>query len=153
MNTALVLGGGGALGDFELGVLQYLYSYNIRPQIICGTSVGATNAAKLAEGEGGDGQGFKGLRNIWLQNMNSPSDMYAKEPAFAALPDDMQSEVEAQLATAVGTDLVFGGLARPDLGGDARFRRDPRHLQDKKDREREFRRRRDQSRGATKEPK
>jgi predicted acylesterase/phospholipase RssA len=35
MNTALVLGGGGALGDFELGVLQYLYSYNIRPQIIC----------------------------------------------------------------------------------------------------------------------
>jgi len=65
----------------------------------------------------------------------------------------MQSEVEAQLATAVGTDLVFGGLARPDLGGDARFRRDPRHLQDEKDREREFRRRRDQSSGATKEPK
>jgi len=52
MNTALVLGGGGALGDFELGVLQYLYGYNIRPQIICGTSVGAINAAKLAEGEG-----------------------------------------------------------------------------------------------------
>jgi predicted acylesterase/phospholipase RssA len=52
MNTALVLGGGGALVDFELGVLQYLYSHNIRPQIICGTSVGAINAAKLAEGEG-----------------------------------------------------------------------------------------------------
>jgi NTE family protein len=52
MITSLVLGGGGALGDFELGVLQYLYGYNIRPQIICGTSVGAINAAKLAEGEG-----------------------------------------------------------------------------------------------------
>jgi predicted acylesterase/phospholipase RssA len=84
MNTALVLGGGGALGDFELGVLQYLYSYNIRPQIICGTSVGAINAAKLAEGEGTPqetNRGFKGLQNIWLQNMNSPSDMYVKDPA------------------------------------------------------------------------
>ena len=67
MNTALVLGGGGALGDFELGVLQYLYLYNIRPQIICGTSVGAINAAKLAEGEGTPQEtdrGFKGLQNI-----------------------------------------------------------------------------------------
>jgi len=70
MNTALVLGGGGALGDCEFGVLQYVYQYNIRPQIICGTSVGAVNAAKLAAGEGTPQEtdrGFKGLQNIWLR--------------------------------------------------------------------------------------
>jgi predicted acylesterase/phospholipase RssA len=113
MNTALVLGGGGALGDFELGVLRYLYGYNIRPQIICGTSVGAINAAKLTEGEGTPqetNRGFKGLQNIWLQNMNFPSDMYVKEPAFDALPDDVKSTLETQFVEAVGTDLVLGGL-------------------------------------------
>src|SRR5262249_24441252 len=115
MNTALVLGGGGTLGDFELGVLQYLYGYNIRPQIICGTSVGAINAAKLAEGEGTPQEtdrGFKGLQNIWLQNMNSPSDMFVKEPAFAALPDDIQSAIESQFeaTAAVGLFPLLGGL-------------------------------------------
>jgi len=109
----LVLGGGGALGDFELGVLQYLYRYNIRPQIICGTSVGAINAAKLAEGEGTPQEtdrGFKGLQNIWLQNMNSPSDMYVEEPAFAALPDDIQGAILSQLAKSAAAGLIFGGL-------------------------------------------
>jgi predicted acylesterase/phospholipase RssA len=113
MKTALVLGGGGALGDFELGVLQYLYRYNIRPQIICGTSVGAINAAKLAEGEGTPQEtdrGFKGLQNIWLQNMNSPSDMYVEEPAFAALPDDIQGAILSQLAKSAAAGLIFGGL-------------------------------------------
>jgi predicted acylesterase/phospholipase RssA len=113
MKTALVLGGGGALGDFELGVLQYLYQYNIRPQIICGTSVGAINAAKLAEGEGTPQEtdrGFKGLQNIWLQNMNSPADMYVKEPAFAALPDDIQNTILSQLAQSAAAGVIFGGL-------------------------------------------
>ena len=113
MKTALVLGGGGALGDFELGALQYLYLYNIRPQIICGTSVGAINAAKLAEGEGTPQEtdrGFKGLQNIWLQSMNSPSDMYVKEPAFAALPDDIQGAILSQLAESAAAGLIFGGL-------------------------------------------
>jgi predicted acylesterase/phospholipase RssA len=113
MNTALVLGGGGALGDFELGVLQYLYGYNITPQIICGTSVGAINAAKLAEGEGTPREtdrGFKGLQNIWLQNMNSPSDMYVKEPAFDALPDDVKGAILSQLEVSAAVGLIFGGL-------------------------------------------
>ena len=113
MNTALVLGGGGSLGDFELGVLQYLYSYNIRPQVVCGTSVGAINAAKLAEGEGapeeGD-RGFKGLQKIWLQDINSPSDMYVKEPAFAALPDDIQSAIENQFVGSAAVGLLVGAI-------------------------------------------
>ena len=52
MPTAIVISGGGAKGDFEVGALRLLYDRGIRPDIICGTSVGAINGAKLAEGEG-----------------------------------------------------------------------------------------------------
>ena len=47
--VAIVLSGGFALGSFEVGALRYLYNQGIRPNILCGTSVGAINAAKLAE--------------------------------------------------------------------------------------------------------
>jgi hypothetical protein len=54
MTVGLVLGGGGARGNFQVGVVRYLYQRNFRPSVIAGTSVGAINAIKLAEG-GGDG--------------------------------------------------------------------------------------------------
>ena len=47
--VGIVLAGGGAKGSFEVGVVRYLYDRGIRPNIICGTSVGALNAIKLAE--------------------------------------------------------------------------------------------------------
>jgi predicted acylesterase/phospholipase RssA len=46
---ALVLSGGGAKGSFEVGAVKYLWEKGYRPDIICGVSVGALNAAKLAE--------------------------------------------------------------------------------------------------------
>jgi predicted acylesterase/phospholipase RssA len=46
---ALVLSGGGAKGCFEVGAVKYLWSQGWRPDIICGVSVGAVNAVKLAE--------------------------------------------------------------------------------------------------------
>lgn len=74
--NALVLSGGASRGDFEVGAVQYLYRIRgLHPSIICGTSVGAINALKLAEGEpktaakaGPDGhlQGLAGLEEIWL---------------------------------------------------------------------------------------
>ena len=51
MTVAFVLSGGGTRGAFEVGAAQFLYDvYNIRPDIITATSVGAINGAKLAEG-------------------------------------------------------------------------------------------------------
>ncbi len=47
--TAIVMSGGGAKGAFQVGVLKRMYEVGIRPQIVCGTSVGALNGAKLAE--------------------------------------------------------------------------------------------------------
>jgi hypothetical protein len=50
------------------------------------------------------------LQSIWLQNMNSPSDMFVEEPAFAALPNDIQGAILSQLAESAAAGLIFGGL-------------------------------------------
>ncbi len=50
MTIAFSLSGGGAKGDFEVGALQFLFGQGISPDIVCGTSVGAINAAAIAEG-------------------------------------------------------------------------------------------------------
>ncbi|HET9823959.1 MAG TPA: patatin-like phospholipase family protein [Chitinophagaceae bacterium] len=62
MKRALVLGGGGAKGAFELGALQYIR--DMQPaffnfQIIAGVSVGSLNGVMLAQNK------FRELENIW----------------------------------------------------------------------------------------
>jgi predicted acylesterase/phospholipase RssA len=78
MTTALVLSGGGAKGSFEVGALVFLYGRGVRPDIICGCSVGAINGAKLAEGEGAASQGLKSLLRIWLE-LRRNEDMFQSE--------------------------------------------------------------------------
>ncbi len=48
--TALVLGGGGAKGAYEIGAIEALDALGIRPMTVCGVSVGALNAAMYAQG-------------------------------------------------------------------------------------------------------
>ncbi len=50
MKKALIFAGGGARGAFQIGVWQYLTERNWTPDIICGTSVGAINAAGIGSG-------------------------------------------------------------------------------------------------------
>jgi NTE family protein len=87
MSIGIVLSGGGAKGDFQVGALRFLYDQGIRPQVLCGTSVGAINAAKLAEGENpaNPGQGLSGLERIW-DGLQYNSDMYGEE-AWLYHPD------------------------------------------------------------------
>ena len=69
---ALVLSGGGSKGAFEVGAVRCLYTvFGVDPDLICGTSVGALNAAKLAEGR----LALAGLEAMWLA-MTDASDMY-----------------------------------------------------------------------------
>lgn len=49
MKTALVLGGGGARGAYEIGVWQALRETDTKIDIITGTSVGAINGALVAQ--------------------------------------------------------------------------------------------------------
>lgn len=82
--VGLVLAGGGAKGSFEIGAVRYLYNQGIRPNIICGTSVGAINAIKLAEGEPPSdkpdpNRGLAGVEAIWRE-LKHNQDMYSEAP-------------------------------------------------------------------------
>jgi NTE family protein len=46
--TAFVLGGGGLLGAVEVGMLRALLEYDVRPDLVLGTSVGALNGLMVA---------------------------------------------------------------------------------------------------------
>ncbi len=48
MTTAFVLGGGGALGAVEVGMLRALLERGVTPDLVLGTSVGALNGALVA---------------------------------------------------------------------------------------------------------
>lgn len=50
MKRALILTGGGARGAFHIGVWKYLQERQWTPDLICGTSVGAINAAAIGAG-------------------------------------------------------------------------------------------------------
>ena len=63
MVTGLVLQGGGALGAFELGVIEWLLDNEISPDVVSGVSIGAVNAAVLVGSKHGDPR--KDLRGLW----------------------------------------------------------------------------------------
>lgn len=64
MTTAFVFSGGGSLGAVQVGMLQALAAAGIAPDLVVGASVGAINAAWVAENPGPDGA--TALADIWL---------------------------------------------------------------------------------------
>ncbi len=96
--VAIVLSGGGAQGDFEVGVLQYLYERGVRPDIVCGTSVGSVNGIAIAMGDGG----FEELQSIWLQRLKTNNDMYEQEAWLKSMPESVQDAVQDALEGRAG---------------------------------------------------
>lgn len=68
--TAFVFAGGGSLGAVQVGMLKALFSSEVRPDLIVGSSVGAINGAYFAARP--DSQGIDDLTAIW-------SGLHAKE--------------------------------------------------------------------------
>ena len=62
---AFVLSGGGNRGALEVGALQALFAYGIRPDLLVGTSAGAMNAAFLATDP--TALGVDRLAGLWLK--------------------------------------------------------------------------------------
>jgi NTE family protein len=60
---AFVLPGGGALGAYQIGVLQALAEHDVVPDLLVGVSAGALNAALAAWHPGVDG--IAHLANVW----------------------------------------------------------------------------------------
>jgi len=75
---ALVLSGGGARGAYQVGVLRKVLKDEGRDyDIICGVSVGAINAAGLAQFPKGKGaEAWEWLHDLWLKI--KPDDIYEK---------------------------------------------------------------------------
>jgi NTE family protein len=108
MPTAICLSGGGAKGDFEVGALRLLYDRGVRPNILAGTSVGAINAVKLAEGEdpANPRQGLAGLETIWA-SLRRNEDMYLEED-WLHDPD-----MDPRVRDALAGNAVNLGIAGP----------------------------------------
>ncbi len=66
MKRALILSGGGARGAFQVGVWKYLQEINWTPDLICGTSIGAINAAAI-----GSGMSVERLADLWRTHNRS----------------------------------------------------------------------------------
>jgi hypothetical protein len=72
----IVLAGGGTPCDFQVGALRYLRDIvGITGGIVCGTSFGALNGAKFAEGN------LDQLQEFWL-SLQWPDDILAEESWF-----------------------------------------------------------------------
>jgi predicted acylesterase/phospholipase RssA len=70
MVTGLVLQGGGALGAFELGVIEYLLDNRITLDVVSGVSIGAINATVLAGSRRADPR--EELRGLW-EDLTTPA--------------------------------------------------------------------------------
>lgn len=60
IKRALILSGGGARGAYQIGVWKYLIDRHWKPDLICGTSVGAINSVGI-----GSGLNLEELIQIW----------------------------------------------------------------------------------------
>ena len=102
MKRALVLGGGGARGAFQVGMLRSLViDQGLDFQVIRGISVGALNASFLAQAEtDGDsllamGNRVTALENLWRHEIRGDDSVYEHRPGgligLAAGGDSMYS--------------------------------------------------------------
>jgi predicted acylesterase/phospholipase RssA len=84
---ALVLSGGGARGSFEMGAIKCLYTrFGFRPDLIVGTSAGAINGIKLAEGRTPDEQltAMRELESMWWSTTQRDQ-FFTIRPEFSLL--------------------------------------------------------------------
>ena len=86
--TALVLGGGGARGAYEVGVWQALCELDISIDLVTGTSVGALNAAVIAAGSFDSAQAlWKNLRTDMIFRIDIDDTLPPKQKAAAMVKE------------------------------------------------------------------
>jgi NTE family protein len=109
--VAFVLGGGGALGANEVGMLRALAEADITPDIVVGTSVGAINGAFVAADPGGAavrlGQLWAGdaLRQAFSETILGRVARLARSGTHLHAIEPLQQMLEASLPVAEFADL------------------------------------------------
>ncbi|HFJ5425335.1 TPA: patatin-like phospholipase family protein [Enterococcus faecium] len=104
-HTALVLGGGGAHGAYQIGVWQALKEHDINFEIITGTSVGALNGALILQGD------MKKAVNLWKKL--STRQVLAL-PEMAAV-EDLRERFYRERRQMTKTALIEGGVSSAPL--------------------------------------
>ncbi|WP_313070293.1 patatin-like phospholipase family protein [Melaminivora sp.] len=145
----LALGSGSARGWAHIGVLQALDEAGVRPDIVCGASIGALVGAAYAAGElerFADWVGSLGMRQVWgFMDFNlsggmlkgekliafwrrnfADFDIEASPLPFGAVATDLHSGAEVWLregsiADAVRASIALPGLFTPVARGDGRL--------------------------------
>lgn len=85
--VAVILGGGGVHGAFEVGALEFLFAQGIRADLFCAASVGSLNAAKIATVDrASQPDVLVSLKGFWL-DLRVASDMYVEQAWFAHLSE------------------------------------------------------------------
>ncbi len=131
--TALVLSGGGARGAYEAGVWQALTELGIEIDIITGTSVGAINAAMIAQGE------LELACNLWKEmethmvfdvpEGSQPFD-YAREIVFnhgagtSGLKELMEKYIDEEKVRNSPVDFGITAVSLPDFKAHLLFKED-----------------------------
>ncbi|WP_165005218.1 MULTISPECIES: patatin-like phospholipase family protein [unclassified Enterococcus] len=102
-HTALVLGGGGAHGAYQIGVWKALREQGIFFEVITGTSVGALNGALVLQGD------FEKAADLWSrlstsQVLSLPGRVLSDDPRERFLQETRQMAKTAIIKRGVPTD-------------------------------------------------
>jgi NTE family protein len=119
VTTAFVLGGGGALGAVEVGMLRALFEQGITPDLVLGTSVGALNGALVAREP--SPAVIERLTELWRAAADDSRAVYGDRPLRTV-----------RRAVATGTNLYSAAPLRQRLDeelGDVTFEQLPVRFQ------------------------
>jgi NTE family protein len=119
VTTAFVLGGGGALGAVEVGMLRALFERGITPDLVLGTSVGALNGALVARDP--SPAVIERLTGLWRAAADDSRAVYGDRPLRTV-----------RRAVATGTNLFSAAPLRQRLDeelGDVTFEELPVRFQ------------------------
>jgi len=119
VTTAFVLGGGGALGAVEVGMLRALFERGIAPDLVLGTSVGALNGALVARDP--SPAVIERLTGLWRAAADDSRAVYGDRPLRTV-----------RRAVATGTNLYSAAPLRQRLDeelGDVTFEQLPVRFQ------------------------
>lgn len=99
--TALVLGGGGSKGAYEIGVWQALNELGIQIDIVTGTSIGAVNGALVAQND------FEIAKKSWSEIKESTiTELTEKEELRRILEENLKEGEIRQSVTEYGIVTV-----------------------------------------------
>lgn len=101
---ALTLEGGGARGAYQVGALRALYENKFRFEAVVGTSIGAINAAFIAQGD------FDKLCNMW-ETLSFKDLLNLDNTAMKNVIDKkLDKETVKYLSKMLGDSIKNGGL-------------------------------------------